>query len=69
MTISDVFRPVSRHIQPTVEPPGIMLLRPDGVVVPQRAEDSEVSAHEISGGSRVQLTVYIETEGNRARII
>ena len=38
---------------PTVEPPGIVLLRPDWMMVPKSSEDSKVSPHKISCCSRV----------------
>ena len=61
--------PVIAHTQPTIEPPGVMLLRPDGVMVPQCSEDSEVPSHEVRSSSRVQLTVCVVTEGNQEHII
>lgn len=41
-----------------IEPPGVVLLGPDGMMVPQCSEDSKVSSHEIRSSSRVQLTIY-----------
>lgn len=47
--------------RPTIEPSRVVLLRPDGVVVPEGPEDGEVSPHEVSGGAGVQLSIWVGT--------
>lgn len=45
------------YILHTIQPPGVVLLCSDGMVMPQSSENGKVPAHEVCCCARVQLSI------------
>lgn len=48
---------IEMYILHTIQPPGVVLLCSDGMVMPQSSENGKVPAHEVCCRARVQLSI------------